>query len=964
MPPAPTNTAGPAFRSILPVPNKSRYLPNLSDLVNNVSPTWEVLSSVNRSYNFRFTVRDNYPGSSCTDEENVSVTVASSAGPFIVTYPNTAVTLNALDNATITWDVASTDIAPVNATNVNIMLSTDGGLTYPDTLISNTPNDGSQVVVIPNNQTTTARIMVKAATNVFFDISNTNFTIAAPSNPDYTLSANPLSVEVCAPTSAVYNVNIGQILSYTDPVTLTVSGNPSGSSFSFSTNPVVPPGTSTLTISNTGSVTPGTYNFTLFSTSTSGVKNVDLELVVFGGVPPTASLTSPADGATAVPYSTTFMWTGSSSNTYRIEISTDSTFSTLFLVDSTVNATSFNNSIEFSPSTKYFWRVRGSNFCGVGSWSATSCFTTESCPVISFPLVEDAESLLTCESNCVSAGGCNSTSNGWINMQSGDDTDWSISQGGTPSTGTGPSVDHTLGTTAGTYYYTEATSPCNASSQEAHLVRECVDLNSLVNPVLSFWYHMYGPSMGILNVDINHNGVWINAYWSISGQQQTSNGDAWTNQEINLASFLSTGGIVDIRFRGVIGSGFESDMAIDDISIFDSNTPPTADFSANTLSTCTGINVQLTDISGQSPTAWTWTISPGTFTFENGTNANSQNPEISFTAAGDYTIQLAVDNAFGSDTILKSNYISINNGVSLPMIEDFQSGAIPPAGWSIENGDGGTTWSTSGLINGSSGASTLAAYMNNYNYNAPGQEDGILSLNIDLTAVNSATLSFDVAYVKYSSTLFDGLRIDVSTDCGETFNPSTYFKEGTSLETAPTQTSIWAPSGAADWRNDTLDLSSYTGGSIILKFVNINGYGNSLFIDNVNVDGSLVCNNPTISNVSVMNVTCFGDENGSIDITVAGGTPPYTYVWSNSSTTQDISSLGPGTYSVIVSDNEGCTAQASEVITQPATIGITSSKNNVSCNGVNNGTANVSVSGGVAPYAYSWNTNPVKTTAA
>ena len=103
------------------------------------------------------------------------------AGPFLVTSRATAGS-PASGAENVTWNVAGTSGAAL-APNVKISLSTDGGLTYPTVLAATTPNDGSQVVTLPNINTTTARIKVEAVGNYFFDINDANFTIKPPVHP-------------------------------------------------------------------------------------------------------------------------------------------------------------------------------------------------------------------------------------------------------------------------------------------------------------------------------------------------------------------------------------------------------------------------------------------------------------------------------------------------------------------------------------------------------------------------------------------------------------------------------------------------------------------------------------------------------------------------------------------------------------------------------------------------------------
>ena len=176
--PTSTRTIGPMFRSREGSSSPNRYLPQISDVIaNNLTPTWEVIPSVGRTLNFSLTVRDNKAGGGQTSDDLMRVTVSGSAGPFTVSAPNTGVSWSAGSTQTVTWNVASTNASPVNCANVNILLSTDGGFTYPVTLAANTPNDGSHAITVPNSVGTTNRIKVEAANNIFYDISNVNFTI-------------------------------------------------------------------------------------------------------------------------------------------------------------------------------------------------------------------------------------------------------------------------------------------------------------------------------------------------------------------------------------------------------------------------------------------------------------------------------------------------------------------------------------------------------------------------------------------------------------------------------------------------------------------------------------------------------------------------------------------------------------------------------------------------------------------
>jgi len=176
---APNSPSGnaPIFRSFNPVNNPTRVFPKLTNLLNNTQTMGEILPTYSRNLTFRLTARDNKNGGGGIGKHQIAFSVTANAGPFVVTAPNTAVSWSGNTTQTISWNVANTNVSPVNVTNVKILLSTDGGVTFSTVLSENTLNDGSEEVLIPNLPTTTARIKVEAIGNIFFDLSNVNFTI-------------------------------------------------------------------------------------------------------------------------------------------------------------------------------------------------------------------------------------------------------------------------------------------------------------------------------------------------------------------------------------------------------------------------------------------------------------------------------------------------------------------------------------------------------------------------------------------------------------------------------------------------------------------------------------------------------------------------------------------------------------------------------------------------------------------
>jgi len=187
------NGTSPIFRSRPPTTSNQRHFPRLSTIIAGTTDNAEKYPAVARTMTARVYVRDNRAGGGGINSDDAIITInAANATPFAVTAPNTAVTWNTSPQ-TVTWNVVGTNGAPVNAANVNILLSTDGGNTFPTTLLANTPNDGTQSVSLPGVVSSTCRVKVEAVGNIFWDMSDTNFTInfagGAPTVTNVTSSA-------------------------------------------------------------------------------------------------------------------------------------------------------------------------------------------------------------------------------------------------------------------------------------------------------------------------------------------------------------------------------------------------------------------------------------------------------------------------------------------------------------------------------------------------------------------------------------------------------------------------------------------------------------------------------------------------------------------------------------------------------------------------------------------------------
>ena len=209
-----TKTVGPNWRSFLPTASPVRIMPQLSAvLAGNLEGTWESVSTVGRNLNFNFTARDSHPNGGQTKKDATLITVSSTFGPFVVTSQDAAgVSWQQGGTETITWDVAGTTSLAGSA-NVDIKMSADGGVTWPYTLASNTPNDGSEAITVPSVTAQNCRIWIQPTGNIYFAVNAKPFSIGyscnvASDNPGLSI---PDGVGANSPGSAaITTINVVQ----------------------------------------------------------------------------------------------------------------------------------------------------------------------------------------------------------------------------------------------------------------------------------------------------------------------------------------------------------------------------------------------------------------------------------------------------------------------------------------------------------------------------------------------------------------------------------------------------------------------------------------------------------------------------------------------------------------------------------------------------------------------------------
>jgi subtilisin family serine protease len=371
---------------------------------------------------------------------------------------------------------------------------------------------------------------------------------------------------------------------------------------------------------------------------------------------------------------------------------------------------------------------------------------------------------------------------------------------------------------------------------------------------------------------------------------------------------------------------------------------PVSSVSANLTNACAGTAIQFNGSSlGGPATGYQWTFPGG-----NPATSNVQNPTVTYSANGNYSVTLTTSNSFGSSTETFPNFISISNTAVQEMYrQDFETS---PTGFTVTNPDNGTTWvvaTTAGNLSGSKSAA-----INYFSYTSLNQRDGLISPVLDFSQNINIEMEFTHAYRRKNQQSSDSLIIKVSTDGGNTYTRIWQRGEngqGT-FATQSTSTTNFVPAAATDWCFDgtvgtscfIIPLAQFDGEpNVRIMFESFNRNGNNLYLDDIVIRGICSATPPPppapVPNFSANNnIICAGEtiamNNTSVNAdsyqwTFPGGTPP-TATSVNPSVTYNT----PGSYSITLSatgpgGTETLTYQSFVVVNPTPTAGISQSGN-------------------------------------
>jgi PKD repeat protein len=313
--------------------------------------------------------------------------------------------------------------------------------------------------------------------------------------------------------------------------------------------------------------------------------------------------------------------------------------------------------------------------------------------------------------------------------------------------------------------------------------------------------------------------------------------------------FYNSPGTFPVKLTAWNASGSDSLTKTDYITVSGTLTPEVI-FGCNKNSLCEGEIVHFYDSSLNCPISWFWEFEPGNVTFLDGTSPSSKNPVVQFNQTGSFDVTLTVINGVGPTTVTKPGYI-FYGGYFLPFSEDFEAGYTSKE-WTIVNPDADKTWDT---ITRPAGAGGKVAWINFYGYFTINKRDQLISAPLNFSNYTTLHLNFDHAYAQ-RLTIKDSLIVKISTDCGSTWTrilaAGPDDDDPNVFATHSRTGGAFYPYSAEDWCGSSygtacysLDISAWAGQpNARIMFESFNRNGNNLFLDNIEIDGSVGISKP------------------------------------------------------------------------------------------------------------------------
>ncbi len=381
----PYNPIGSMARSLPPNISPKRKIPNLKRILDSelteqnpsIGDDWETTPLIGRKMQWGLTVRKQTPTLSLVAQDSIEITSYANAGPFKINSQNElGLSLKGGSLENILWDVAKTDQNPIDASHVNITLSTDGGESFPIELANGIINDGFSRVIIPNEiNTDQARLMIKPTNNIFFAINSSDFKIESR---DLILNLDTFIKENCGSDVQLFTFEIKKYNNFKEPFTLQLNPKLPNIDIKFS-KPVFVENDSLgyFEFSGLNALETGDYDFTLEAQFSSGSEQFPFILEQRNDEIENADILAPENNSNNVSLNPILSWMSDSNiDNSRIQIAIDQDFQSL-VIDTTLASSQFQLS-KLQPSTKYFWRIQSQNNCEIGDFSEVFTFQTNS----------------------------------------------------------------------------------------------------------------------------------------------------------------------------------------------------------------------------------------------------------------------------------------------------------------------------------------------------------------------------------------------------------------------------------------------------------------------------------------------------------------------------------------------------------------------------------------------------------